>query len=60
MAVIGCFAGAFVYKLLIRMITFGSSLSIGSEYNGLITALVLIFLMALISELDRKSGLDNV
>jgi putative ABC transport system permease protein len=53
-SILGCLAGAFVYKILIDTITWGNSGVLGSEYNSIITAIMLIFLMASIREKDRR------
>jgi putative ABC transport system permease protein len=48
-AIGGCFIGAFVYKIMIEIVTFS-----GSTYNGAIMAVVLILLMLLIQEDNKK------
>jgi putative ABC transport system permease protein len=48
-AILGCFVGALVYKIMIEIITFS-----GSEYNHVIMASVLILLMVLIQDRNRK------
>ncbi|MDR1982473.1 MAG: hypothetical protein LBQ08_01585 [Holosporaceae bacterium] len=54
-SVMGCFLGAFIYKAVMETATFGELNSIGSEYNGIIMVLVLIFLMALIHDNQKRA-----
>jgi putative ABC transport system permease protein len=49
-AILGCFLGAFVYKAVIEFATFGNSETLVSEYNNVIMAIVLIFLIALVHD----------
>jgi putative ABC transport system permease protein len=53
-AVIGCVLGSFVYKILIEIFTFGGSQTFGSEYNSVIIAIALVFLMALIRDVRKR------
>jgi putative ABC transport system permease protein len=53
-AIIGCFVGAFVYKVTMEMVIFSGAETLGSEYNSIITAVILIFLMALIQDSKIK------
>jgi putative ABC transport system permease protein len=49
-AIVGCFIGAFVYKVVMEMVVFSGAETIGSEYTSIIMAVILIFLMALIQD----------
>ncbi|MDR1333809.1 MAG: hypothetical protein LBJ71_01170 [Holosporaceae bacterium] len=53
-AVIGCVLGSFVYKILIEVFTFGGSQTLGTEYNSVIIAIALVFLMALIRDVRKR------
>jgi putative ABC transport system permease protein len=59
-AIVGCFFGSLVYKIMLELATFGGAEAFGSEYNNIIIAVVLIFLMALIQDSKRKTTLENV
>ncbi|MDR0678610.1 MAG: hypothetical protein LBF44_03705 [Holosporaceae bacterium] len=54
-SVLGCFLGAFLYKAAIETATFGGLDKLGSEYDGIIMALVLIFLMALVQDNKKRA-----
>jgi putative ABC transport system permease protein len=58
-AIIGCFFGSIIYKLMIELLTFSNKESIGSEYSNVISAVVLIFLMASISDRKKRGRLEN-
>ncbi|MDR1561365.1 MAG: hypothetical protein LBS23_03355 [Holosporaceae bacterium] len=58
-AIIGCFIGALIYKVMVEVATFGGTQTLGSEYNNVIIALVLIFLMALIQDSKKTHSLKN-
>jgi putative ABC transport system permease protein len=53
--VIGCFMGTFIYKAAMEIATFGEGNNIGAEYNGIIMALVLIFMTALIHDNKERT-----
>lgn len=59
-AIIGCFVGAILYKIAIELFTFSGAEALGSDYSSVITAIVLIFLMASISEHRKKGRLENI
>jgi putative ABC transport system permease protein len=59
-AILGCFLGSLIYKVMLELATFGGAEAFGSEYNNIIIAVVLIFLMALIQDSKRKTTLENV
>jgi len=59
-AIFGCFVGAILYKIAIEIFTFSGAETFGSDYNSVITALVLIFLMASISDRSKKGRLENI
>jgi putative ABC transport system permease protein len=48
-AILGCFIGALVYKIMIEIVTFS-----GSEYNHVIMAAILILLMMLIQNSQKR------
>jgi putative ABC transport system permease protein len=58
-AIVGCFMGAFIYKGLLELFTIGGIEAFGHEYNSIITAVVLIFLMASINDNNKKGNLEN-
>ncbi len=58
-AIIGCFIGTFLYKIALEFSTFSGAEMLGSEYHSVITALVLIFLMASINDRTKKGKLEN-
>jgi putative ABC transport system permease protein len=53
-SIIGCFFGSFIYKIMIEAVTFGGTETTWSEYNSVIIALSLIFLVALIQDSSKK------
>jgi putative ABC transport system permease protein len=53
-SIIACFIGSFVYKAIIALATFGGSGTLGSEYNGVITAVVLVVMIALAQDGKKK------
>ncbi|MDR3187205.1 MAG: hypothetical protein LBT63_02120 [Holosporaceae bacterium] len=59
-AIVGCFLGSLAYKVMLELATFGGTETFGSEYNNITTAVVLIFLMALIQDSKRKTTLENI
>lgn len=59
-AIIGCFVGAILYKIAIELFTFTGAETLGSDYSSVITAVVLIFLMASISDSKKKGRLENI
>lgn len=55
----GCFLGAVVCKALLELFTYGGAESLGSEYNTVISSVILIFLMASINDHKKKGRLEN-
>jgi putative ABC transport system permease protein len=57
-AVIACFVGAFMYKAVMEVATFsGLDAKLGSEYHNVITATVLVLLIALIREEKKRKAI---
>ncbi|MDR2107684.1 MAG: hypothetical protein LBO73_04180 [Holosporaceae bacterium] len=55
-AVIACFVGSFAYKAVMEVATFsGLDVKLGSEYQNVITAIVLVLLIALMHDARRKT-----
>jgi putative ABC transport system permease protein len=59
-AILGCVLGSIIYKTLIELFTFTSTEALGTEYKSIVTAIVLIFLMASISDRQKSKRLENV
>lgn len=58
-AIISCFIGSIVYKIAIEVFTSIGSNTVGTEYNSIIIAIVLIFLMVGINDQKKKGSLEN-
>lgn len=58
-AIISCFIGSIVYKIAIEIFTSLGSSTVGSEYNSIIIAIVLIFLMVGINDQRKQGNLEN-
>lgn len=58
-AIISCFIGSIVYKIAIEVFTSIGSNTVGTEYNSIIIAIVLIFLMVGINDQRKQGSLEN-
>ncbi|MBQ7673976.1 MAG: hypothetical protein IJT36_05570 [Alphaproteobacteria bacterium] len=58
-SIIGCFIGAIIYKIAIEVVTSLGSSTVGSDYNNIIIAIVLIFLMVTVNDQRKQENLEN-
>ena len=58
-SIIGCFIGAIIYKIAIELVTSLGSSTVGSDYNNIIIAIVLIFLMVTVNDQRKQENLEN-
>lgn len=58
-AVFRCFLTAFLYKALLEIFTYNSINCLKSEYNNIISVILLIFVIAYINERKKKKRLEN-
>ena len=58
-AIIGCFIGSIIYKIAIELFVSMGSEKTGIEYNNIIIAVVLIFLMVTVHDQRKQNTLEN-
>ncbi|MDR0555847.1 MAG: hypothetical protein LBG20_02460 [Holosporaceae bacterium] len=57
-AIVGCLIGSLIYKIIVEVACLGGTQDLGSEYNNIIMAIVLVLLIALIQN-NEKGGTES-